>query len=368
MKLTCACGASYRVPEKHVGKKVRCKRCSTVLVVAAPAPNYTDGLEVLAAGAAIERPATPPEVESQPHADEPVHEEHRRKPVRVIGAGTAGGVSKGSEAARPVGGIRAYLADVARSFYLPLQVGNLVTIGIVSLALLSPLLMVFGGCFGVLLAPVIWLLAWAYFAAFMLTVVQDAAAGNEELTQPDLLDGFFSGVFRPAFLYLSGWVVSQAPTISLVTIRSLSGAWDLRSMHVDFSNPYWVLNAGLPRGDVVLYLVLYLLGQFLFPMILLVFAVGGGVYGVVRVDLIARTILRTLPGYCIVTVCVYASQFISLTALLAKMALPSPPSRAQLIGLALLSMGLYVYASMVTMRAVGLYYHHFKKRFAWSWG
>lgn len=368
MKLTCACGASYRVTEAHVGKKVRCKRCSTVLAVPAPEANSTGGLEALAEGAAIERPAPPPVAESQPHADESAHEENRRKPVRVIGAGTAGGVSKGSEAARPVGGIRAYLADVARSLCLPLQVGNLVTIGIISLALLSPLVMVFGGCFGVFLAPVIWILAWAYYAAFMLTVVQDAAAGNDELTQPDLLDGFFSGVFRPAFLYLSGWVVSQAPTISLVTIRSLSGAWDLRSMHVDFSNPFWVLNAELPHADVVLYLVLYFLGQFLFPMTLLVLAVGGGAFGIVRVDLIARTILRTLPGYCVVTICVYASQFISLAALLAKKALPSPPSWAQLIGLALLSMVLYVYASTVTMRAVGLYYHHFKKRFAWSWG
>jgi len=27
-----------------------------------------------------------------------------------------------------------------------------------------------------------------------------------------------------------------------------------------------------------------------------------------------------------------------------------------------------VYFTIVAMRTVGLYYHHFKERFAWSWG
>ena len=39
-------------------------------------------------------------------------------------------------------------------------------------------------------------------------------------------------------------------------------------------------------------------------------------------------------------------------------------------GLVAIGAGLYVlstYASIVSMRIIGLYYHHFKNDFAWSW-
>ena len=42
-----------------------------------------------------------------------------------------------------------------------------------------------------------------------------------------------------------------------------------------------------------------------------------------------------------------------------------------LSGLLLLPVALVlveVYVQIVAMRAIGLYYHHFKQRFAWSWG
>jgi hypothetical protein len=41
---------------------------------------------------------------------------------------------------------------------------------------------------------------------------------------------------------------------------------------------------------------------------------------------------------------------------------------AAVLGVGALLVVLEVYANIFTMRVIGLYYHHFKERFAWSWG
>jgi hypothetical protein len=33
-----------------------------------------------------------------------------------------------------------------------------------------------------------------------------------------------------------------------------------------------------------------------------------------------------------------------------------------------LSVGITLYCNIVMLRAIGLYYHHFKHKFAWDWG
>ena len=36
--------------------------------------------------------------------------------------------------------------------------------------------------------------------------------------------------------------------------------------------------------------------------------------------------------------------------------------------LSFIGTGIAVYFEIVAMQVIGLYYHHFKDRFAWSWG
>jgi hypothetical protein len=101
-------------------------------------------------------------------------------------------------------------------------------------------------------------------------------------------------------------------------------------------------------------------------MLLLVIAIGG-FSSILRMDLIAKTIVRTfLPYLAVVTL--FAATW-ALETYAEELAVKVTGGGFQKLWITnVVSALAAAYFSIVSMWIVGLYYHHFKGRFAWSWG
>ena len=86
----------------------------------------------------------------------------------------------------------------------------------------------------------------------------------------------------------------------------------------------------------------------------------GGFSTLARYDLLVVTVLKSLPVYVLTAGAVFVA--LSRNYLLAAVV----DVLGILGGAVLIAIGLYL--EIVAMRMIGLYYHHFKHRFAWSWG
>jgi len=97
----------------------------------------------------------------------------------------------------------------------------------------------------------------------------------------------------------------------------------------------------------------------------------GGFATLYRLDLIVLTIIKTLPIYLFTVALMFGAVFIEEKLLVAVSGGPQRPmsgTAGGILALHVLSRGLDIYLNIVLMRLIGLYYHHFKDRFAWSWG
>ena len=101
-------------------------------------------------------------------------------------------------------------------------------------------------------------------------------------------------------------------------------------------------------------------------MVLLVTAIGG-LFACLRIDLIAVTIGRSFIPY--LAVCLLFGATVGLKWYADELAGRITGGGVQGFWVTAVLTGLLqAYFSIVSMRIVGLYYHHFKERFAWSWG
>ncbi|MGE3181233.1 MAG: hypothetical protein AB7N71_06340, partial [Phycisphaerae bacterium] len=129
MTLKCKCGATYKLPDSAAGKRAKCKKCGGAFTVPMPKrqtvpDNVTDDLYALAGGDAIAPPQSEiPDV--GPPGDIP-------EPLRIPTAEAARNkVIPGERPREGKGSIAAYLAAVRTSSFQLLNLGNLVTLGIV---------------------------------------------------------------------------------------------------------------------------------------------------------------------------------------------------------------------------------------------
>ena len=189
------------------------------------------------------------------------------------------------------------------------------------------------------------LLGWC--VSYLFKVVVSGAAGEDELPELSVTDGWFEEGVVPFFKSLGIFAVAMAPAVLYSVI---------------FGSHF--LRAG-DDPDVVLEILKWG-GVFFLPIILLVVALGG--FGsLLRPDLIFVTIARTFIPY--VTTCIMAGLAFGVIEVCSYVS----QTNASLFGgnqwlLGMVSVVLTVGCWAVAMRCVGLYYHHFKSRFAWSWG
>jgi hypothetical protein len=362
-----ACNARYKVAAEAGGRHAQCRKCGQGFRIPAfparPAPpdeelrlsstGITPGVETIE----LERPP-----EAVPAA-ELGGEILEAVPLTDIVEYAPGDAAE--EVAEARGAYGAYLWSLVKSLAFPARFGDLIMFAIVWVILLAGNLAGRSGfCVG-------WAGAWivtAWYWSFLLNVVVGAAAGEEDLPTLSLTEGWWDGVVFPFLKMLAALAICFLPMLvflaSTAALSALGGA---------ATGAGW---AGLLRAlDVKTMVVaglLLLAGGFLWPMLVLVVAVGN-IGGFVRIDLIARTIARSLPAYLLTVLAVYVSLGMQVGfGLLIDTAVTKGgnPLQSSPLGLLLppLLLAVEAYFMIVAMRAIGFYYHHFKHRFAWSWG
>lgn len=342
----CQCGARYKVPESAAGRRARCKKCGQVFTVPAKAPEpATIELADLAAGESLERPAP----SAAPKA----------AAVATVGYAAA-------DVAQARGVYGAYFTAIGRSFLFPGKVSNLTSLLVIWFLLVINTYIASFWCIGLLVSFIIT----GWYMAFQFNTVLHAADGQEGLPELSVSEGWYEGILVPIGKYMATWIATLAPVIIYVTLLMIPSGFSLSKwnavMAPAMSGNYGAMFA-LQVGQVLFLVLLLFGGLALRPMLLLVVAVGG-VGGLFRLDLMARTIFATFPAYaCSVAVVLAAAM---LPAFVAGAGPDMIGARFTGEGAAFTGIvcAVNVYCTLVAMRVIGLHYHHFKHRFAWSWG
>ena len=350
----CECGAKYRFPDSAIGKKAKCKKCSAVFSIeeeeAEPIPLAGEGQGTRSAE------APPLGMAFQPG---PEFEIATTQPVPSSVPQLDGELTSDPIAAPPTPA-RGYGDSLLWTF----------------LFLASPrsLFMFVAAWFLLTLAAVMpWTLAFAvttlvalWYAGFRFSVIESAANGEDGIPLFAFSGDVLQELVFPVFRWLGSWVVVMLPAFLYIVL--LSG-WTGDEKVEAFKSLVLGLNELFQDfGSEVTLIILVCGGLFVWPIIVLSIAIGGFTV-VYRFDLMLVTIFRSLPPYLLTLAIVAAAtagKSLIFDAIQTGIG-PFPTLGGTLKGDALYN-GVRLYCDIVMLRAIGLYYHHFKHRFAWSWG
>jgi hypothetical protein len=348
----CQCGQKYKVPDSAVGRRARCKKCGETFTVSAPLSlddADSDDLFLMEdIGSALERSessSTPAEdtfniaplaVTSDEFVADPLRQGHRAAFVEESG------------------GARNYFGDLGKTFFFATSLGNLVSFcflwGFLSL---GQIVLPWGGVLGILGSWII--LGW--YAAFRFNLISNSAAGEEDLPSITMDDGMWADIIAPLLKWVGSWLIVTLPAFFYGFFVGGSNVLATAGNSGGLAG-----GAGLSGSDLAVFMSLLGLGLFCWPMVILCVCLGG--FGsLIHVNLIGTTIIRTFPVYLLTLVIVFGSAAVS--ALFADGS--SSVFSGNLVGI-VIGIGVALYVEIVALRAIGLYYHHYKDRFTWSWG
>ncbi len=182
-----------------------------------------------------------------------------------------------------------------------------------------------------------------WVCCFLFNTVQEASAGERDLPEITFTDGMLADVLAPLVKFIVTWLIVLSP------------AWAYA--HVTGHTLIAMLG---DRDPIVLFLVS--VGVFFWPIVVLVAAVGN-TYSVLRFDFLATAVFRTFLPYLGLLFITFGPLVV---VVLGVVFLPKAVEHP--LALAMVAEIVQLYIAIVAMRAIGLYYPHFKDRFAWSWG
>jgi len=396
IRVKCKCGKSLKVSSKHADKKLACPGCRRPFRIpaskfaaaaakqssaksGAPAPRTAVAASGAAAKSAAPLPASlDDELASLGSgligfsqsdvltelAGDAAHAASESAPVPVV-VKTAAPVDVGYAADQraaaaerrlsdPVSGpTRGFWADAFISFVYPVKSSsNVIMFMMISVVgLLEHLIAMVAGCF--LLIVVLAIKGW--FASLYFSVIQDTAAGSEDLPGFRVEGGLFESIIRPAFRFVCAGGIVLIPCMVLGALA----AFRITPPSINSLMPLWFLG-----------------GIFLAPISFLLFALESA-SAIFRIDLILTTIARTILPYLAIWL-MLAIVMIAMIVVgagggfLIELLFPGgflAKSIADFVastvaGIAISLFGIYL--MLVAMRIIGLYYLHFKKRFAFE--
>jgi len=353
----CECGARYKVAESSLGKKSKCKKCGSVFTLKAEddgilsiAPDEFSAPSPLTnqlASGELSKPS-----QNTSHSAEDAGESEAF-------VGRSGFIAnRPSTAATPIRSTRSYGADILRTFMFPSSPENLVSfiVVVVVMSTLGPIFSFMPFPYG----PILYFLLLGWYAAFRFEVLRTAASGEEHLPNVGVSDPW-DDLVKPAVGWIGSWIVVVLPAGLFVAFSIATGR--LAASTVPTTLPGGISAIVSANATIMIFGVLILLGICAWPMIILCIAIQG-FSTLLRPDLMIMTLLRTLPGYLCTLVLMCGT--IILQDVLLVISKGRTGSGASFV-MEVLVGAFGVYAEIVLMRLVGLYYHHFKRKFAWDW-
>lgn len=365
LTMTCACGKTYRFAPEYAGRSARCRACGKVFRIGEgageskpkhsakkkDADDWASGLEDLERSGKAEVRVTASEDDS----DEGV---------------PAARPPRGSYL-KPRTGATGFLKDVGFSFLFVADPHNAIIFATLWLLSILRYPVAIVPCFGL----VAILLITGVICAYKFHIIATAANGDDRLPPVDVVSGI-GEMAEGAAKLIASWIVVMLPALAWVLISGVGVGELLNSLSGRGS-----LIGALSSDDFTVVLLIYG-GMFLWPMVILCVALGG-IDSLLRIDLILLTLVRTFPAYLLATGILIGTSLLQegLFKLLGLAAASSAAAGGtggtvsfnsqtlgKLIMLGAVAGGVEVYLTLVCLRVIGLYYHHFKSRFAWSWG
>ena len=188
----------------------------------------------------------------------------------------------------------------------------------------------------------------AWIASVLMNVVIDAASGSDDFHGARTDAGWWDGYGAPAMWMLLSLALAQSPTIVYYILVRMG--WIHESPLL-----LWMWTVG---------------GVFFWPMFMLLMSLESASL-VFRIDLILLTVVRTLPAYLVIWLTLLVPSLAVAAAIfgvgLIEEQLTSR-SASHIVALwyvlRILEQVVTIYLAIVAMRCIGLYYLHFKRRFA----
>jgi hypothetical protein len=382
------CGVQYRVQPAAAGKPTRCRRCAADFTIEldedrarlrSAEDRSTDelarDLATLSEGTPVAAPhPAPPAVVVRAAAPQP----DARVPSRRARSAPprSDAPPPGISAPQPVAGFGAYGRAFRRTLRFPLRSGEAITFGVlVVMVALAHFLSAIGVC----MIGVAGLVLYGWYLAYQFNCVVSGAAGDEDLPDLAIAGGWVDDVIVPLFQFVATVLLARAPAglllISYVVARRPNEPDAIAGVIQFFFGSVTPLLTLVSGADQVLMFLLFAAGLALWPMFVLVVAVGGS-GALTRIDLMVQTVQRTWRAYVLTAAIVYASEALVLgvgilqrTVIQARGATgPLAMFTSEMLLLTLAGVIIEVYTTIVAMRMIGFYYCCFKERFAWSWG
>ncbi len=352
----CTCGARYRFDDSAIGRKARCKKCGRVFTIT---PDAADGTIPLAAdepfgvdlASAVEQSQALPgeapyRVSPDPASPPPSLETALPSSPPLV--------------AEPKPS-RGYSGSLLWTLLFPTSLQNLVTFCVMwGLLCVSALLLRGPGFMGMvgLLLLLGRVVIFGWYCAFRFETIIQAAAGEDDLPSLSFTEGWYDDILAPLFKWLGSWAVVFIPAVvSLIVIGMTT-----QLTPSDLAKQLLGGVGGILQGagpELFVFVVLTCLALFSWPMVVLCVGLGG-FETLWRLDLITVTIVKTFPVYLLTVAIVFGSTMFSGI-------IAASTGGVSTITIVLV-IGVSLYCEIVAMRVIGLYYHHFKHRFAWDWG
>lgn len=362
-KYTCSCGARYKFPDSALGKRAKCKKCGAVFTLEVE----DEGIFAL---------ADEPDFPQPSHLENPVDPEAAINQPQQGEVFTSSGhpVSRGlsaSDALQSDGeqtSAKSFTSDVLWTFLFPSTPTNLISFLVIWFAMvIAPL----AGCVP-LIGLLLTIIVIGWYCAFRFMVLASAAAGEDNIPDVNISSDSRADYIVYFLKWTGSWIIVMAPAfIYLMLTLSQSSATVDSAVDMMAGGIGGILQ-GSGSGTGIFEVLVYL-GIFIWPMIILCIALGG-FSAIYRLDLIFITIAKTFHVYAITVILVFGAIFIqvALEEIIAGKITTNTPNTitgvlASAIPLRILITGVSVYFEIVVMRLIGLYYFHFKHKFAWSW-
>lgn len=216
------------------------------------------------------------------------------------------------------------------------------------------------------------------YCAYLARTVELAAAGEQELPSGVGVEDLWASIFAPLIRFLvAGGLAALPAAFYITTLFSLAARQDAANPAGTALTFRDVLMGAVSYGawrplwdafglNFFILALLAGLGAAAWPMFFLMVTLGS-YSALLHLPLMVITIKRTLLAYGVAVVFMLLSiAFKGLALSGFQIWARSMPLHKALLLCAFLVF-LDTYLTLVAMRVIGLYYRHFKSRFAWSW-